>query len=99
MKRETLVQNANMRWTLPLEHLSIATLFIVVGLLMNLAQCVAFLLCRPINRTLYRKLAHVSRQICVLFISSNLVLPMGPLVNSLVDWLPLLRLRAARVLL
>jgi len=47
-----------MRWTLPLEHLSIATLFIVVGLLMNLAQCVAFLLCRPINRTLYRKLAH-----------------------------------------
>merc|ERR1712168_856834 len=31
---------------------------IVVGLLMNLAQCVAFLLCWPVNRTLYRKLVN-----------------------------------------
>jgi len=47
-----------MRWTLPIEHLSIATLFILVGLLINAAQFVVFIVFWPINHSTYRHLVN-----------------------------------------
>ena len=60
MSSEREIQNANMRWTLPIEHLSIATLFIVVGLLINALQFVVFIVFWPINHSIYRRLVNVS---------------------------------------
>ena len=48
-----------MRWTQPLEHLSIIFIFVIVGFLMNFLQLVAFLLFWHLNRGIYRDLVHV----------------------------------------
>ena len=49
-----------MRWTQPIEHLSIIFIFVIVGFFMNAFQAVAFLLFWFINRDIYRDLVHVS---------------------------------------
>ena len=48
-----------MRWTQPLEHLSIIFIFVIVGFLMNFLQLGAFLLFWHLNRGIYRDLVHV----------------------------------------
>lgn len=47
-----------MRWTQPLEHLSIIFIFVIVGFLMNFLQLGAFLLFWHLNRGIYRDLVH-----------------------------------------
>ena len=48
-----------MRWTQPLEHLSIIFIFVIVGFLMNFLQFGAFLVFWHLNRGFYRDLVHV----------------------------------------
>ena len=43
------------RWTLPIEHLAIATSFIVVGLFVNFLQFLVFVVFWPINKDVYRR--------------------------------------------
>jgi len=46
------------RWTLPIEHLAIATSFIVVGLFVNFLQFLVFVVFWPINKDVYRRLVN-----------------------------------------
>ena len=93
-----------MRWTQPLEHLSIIFIFVIVGFLMNFLQLVAFLLFWHLNRGIYRDLVHVrSRVFCfsprIPGLKTILGVPVWPLVNCFVDWISLFGLKIENYLL